>query len=115
VTRALAIVAALVACSKSDSEPPPPEPPRMSAAEAQRGREACTAYLEQVCACAKKVPTLADECKLARGGPEGVKLGLEIVANPDTSRADALQSLVIVRKTIKHCIEATAKLPASGC
>jgi hypothetical protein len=114
---AVALAVALAAC-KSGASTPSGEGSatvRMSADEERRGRDACKAYLAQVCACADRVPALVDECRLARGGPEAVQLGLDIAAGSETTKQDALGALASVRKTVKRCIEQTAKLASSGC
>ncbi len=119
MVRAIAIAAAaIVAVGCSKSSPPEeqaPARPTMSVEEAHRARDACAAYVEQACACAKEVPALAQECKLARGAPEAVQLALDIAARPDSSPQDAAGALASVRKTVKNCIESAAKLPAAGC
>ena len=118
MTRAVAVVALLVgaACSKTAApEETAERKPAMSVEEIRQAKDACTAYVEQVCACAKTVAALADECKLAHGAPEAVQLGLDVAARPETSSHDAAGALASVRKAVKNCIEATAKLPAAGC
>jgi hypothetical protein len=122
--RALALAAALAmtaTCGGSSDDsaaaPPPPEAParpKITPEEARTGRDACKAYVAQVCACAAKVTTLAQECRDAPKLVDSLTLMLEVAANAE-QRRDALQILANVRRTIKRCIERTAELPSQGC
>lgn len=115
----LALVPALVMAAgcKQKTEAPPvsagSDSPRIPAVEVKRGEDACKAYVDQVCACT--APAAADACKLARALPDALRVGLEIAASPDSTRNDVLHANDSVRKTIKECIEQTAKLPSLGC
>ena len=109
-----AALALATGCSKKPAPPPAPAPV-MSAAEIQRSKDACAAYVSQVCACAEQVPAVKHQCELARALPDAVGLGLAVAANPQSKRMDALEAQASVRKTVKECIEETAKLPALGC
>ena len=110
------LVLALAACKQKAAAPPPPEPvAAMPAAEAQRSGDACKAYEQKVCACAETVPAAKPPCDLAHALPDAVRLSLEIAANPETAKADALRAQQHVRESAKECIEQTAKLPALGC
>jgi hypothetical protein len=113
VTR-LVLVLALVACSKKE-EPAPAPKPAITEPEVKRGRDACTAYVAKVCACAETVAAQKEPCKLARALPEVVELSMEVAMNGDAKRLDTLQAADSIRKTVKTCIEETAKLPAAGC
>jgi len=117
MTRVALVVVALVAaagCKKKEEAPPKPVQP-MSAAEIQRNTDACTQYVTAVCACAEKVATVADQCKLAHALPEAVQISLATAQSPDSKPDIAAQAYAAVRKTAKECIEQTAKLPALGC
>jgi len=119
VTRAALLFALLAngaGCKKQEKKAPAPEPVEtMSAAEVQRSEDACKMYVERVCACAATVPAVAKECELAKGQPAAMKLSLEVATYPDSKPDVVRQSLAGVRKVVKECIEATARLPASGC
>jgi hypothetical protein len=113
--RWLLVLLAATACKKPPEPPPSSDMPVMPAAEIQRGRDACKAYVDKVCACAQTVAAMQQPCSLARALPDALQLNLDVAASPDTTRRDALQSHDSARKVIKECIEATARLPASGC
>jgi hypothetical protein len=107
------LVALLAACAKKQAEAPPVPP--MSAAEIQRGQDACKAYVDQVCACAGKLPAVKPQCDLARALPDALNLQLGLAAAPESKRNDVVSAQAGVRKVIKECIEETARLPALGC
>jgi hypothetical protein len=106
-------VAALGACAKQATEEARPAP--MSAEEIKRAEDACKTYVEKVCACSDKVPAAKDECGLARALPDAVQLQLSLAGAPETKKNDVLAAQAGVRKVVKQCIEAMAKLPALGC
>lgn len=109
---ALAICAA--AC-KGSSDAPAPPPAAMPAAEIKRALDACKAYVDQVCACARSVPALQRDCDLARAYPDAIQVELDVAASPDSTRRDVRQTHGGVRNIVKTCIEETARLPAAGC
>jgi len=97
---------------KKTSEPPPQETiPAMSADEVKRSEDACKVYMDRACAC----PAAAEQCKLAKAQPDAVRIGLEVATSPDSKPDIVRQAHASVRKTVKECIEQTAKLPALGC
>jgi len=101
---------------RADAPPgPPASTPVVPASEVKRGQDACKAYVDKVCACADATPALKEACSLARALPDAIQAGLEVTANPESTRRDALQANDSVRKVVKECIEETAKLPAAGC
>jgi hypothetical protein len=116
--KALALAALVLAgCAKKQDAPPAKEapPPAISAAEAQRARDACADYVAKVCACAGKVASLKSQCDLARAQPDAVRLDLEVAASPDSKRDDVMGAQKAMRQAVKECIEETAKLPSLGC
>lgn len=122
VTRWLAILAACAACAACKQQgdaprkaPPGAPGPTMPASEIQRARDACTAYVAKVCACAEAVPAMKQPCSLARALPDAIQVDLEVAASGDSTRRDVLQTQDSVRKIVKECIEQLAKLPAAGC
>lgn len=105
-----------VGCANKPADQAPPaddRPPRLPATELQRGRDACRAYVDQVCACT--APAAAEACRLARALPDALQLGIEVSTSPDSNRSDVLHANDSIRKAVKECIEQTAKLPALGC
>jgi hypothetical protein len=120
----LLILVALAGCKKSSdtqTEPgdrggPPVSPvPAMPASEIKRGQDACHAYVAQVCACAETVPAMTQPCALSRALPDAIQVDLDVAANPESSRRDALQAQDSARKIVKECIEEIARLPSAGC
>ena len=110
----LLLVLALAACAKkSDDEPARPK--AIAAEEVQRGQDACKAYVEKACACAAKVPSVKEQCDLARALPDALQLQLQYAQAAETKKNDVLAAQAAVRKVVKECIEETAKLPAAGC
>jgi hypothetical protein len=104
----------LGACKKSEPPPPPPPAAAIPQIEVKRAQDACKAYVDKVCACARSHPDLADSCKLARALPDALQVSLEVGSSGDSTRRDVLQTQDSVRKIAKECIEELARLPA-GC
>ncbi len=105
-------------CKKHAADAPAPTPDEVMpapipATEVQRGQDACKAYLAKVCACTEAAAK--QPCELAKALPDAIEVGLQISANPESTRRDVLQAQDSVRKTMKECIEQIAKLPGLGC
>jgi hypothetical protein len=117
--KGLVALAALAACGQSSSEEAAATPgsaaARMSPAEVQRASDACKAYVDRACACAKTVPAAKAACDGAHALPESIKTALEVAASPDSSADDVRHTQRFVRDTVAECIEQTAKLPQLGC
>lgn len=119
--RWLVVAAVIAGCSKtpSSSEAPPAvdDKPhsKMTEAEIVRGRDACTAYVDKICACATTKPDLKRECQLSKARPEALRISHEVSLSPDSSAKDVAQMDDVARKTIKGCFEDLAKLPTLGC
>ena len=112
----LLVVVGLAACSKSKEAPPVEDkPPLLPPAELQRASEACAGYVAKICACAETMAELKDECALAKVLPEAIDLAKRLAASPKAEGPDAVQAAANVRKTVRQCIEKTAKLPERGC
>ncbi|MCG8417869.1 MAG: hypothetical protein MJE77_07995 [Proteobacteria bacterium] len=112
------IVVLSTGCSKRDSESSGqamPEP--LDPAEARRGTEACDAYIEQVCNCAKTRPDdreIGDLCHMAPAKQSSLAAVVEV--NRTTSDARERYSTTrVARRIIKSCIEEQSRLLASGC
>lgn len=110
---------AVAACGYSAEDTQPAAPgsaaARMSAAEVQRAGDACKAYVDRACACAKTIPAAKAACDGAHALPESIKTALEVAASPDSTEADVRHTQRFVRDTVVECIEQTAKLPQLGC
>lgn len=114
--RWLSIAVLVIGCSKTEDKPKIEEPPALlPPAELQRAADACGGYVTRVCACAETVPAAKEECALAKALPEAIDVAKRLAANPKADREDAVQAAGSVRKTVRQCIEKTAKLPALGC
>ncbi len=112
----LLLLLALVGCAKHE-EPakkmPAPQLAPLPAGEVQRGKDACAAYVDKVCACASEEAKKA--CPLAKALPDAMRIALETSLNPSTDKDNAMRAQVNVRETAKECIEQAAKLPSIGC
>lgn len=108
------VLALLVIAACGKSEPPKKKVvPVMPAAEVQRAKDACKAYVDKACACTS--PAGQKQCAPAKALPEALELALGVAMSPDSTTDDAARAQVNVRETVKECIEQTAKLPALGC
>jgi hypothetical protein len=109
---------ALCAACKQQADPPPSagaRAPALPATEVKRAEDACKAYVDKVCGCARTMPALEQPCRLARALPDAVQVGVEVGATADTAERDVRQVQSSVRKIAKQCIEELARLPAAGC
>ncbi|MBA2542399.1 MAG: hypothetical protein H0V17_22345 [Deltaproteobacteria bacterium] len=118
--RALQIALVVVGLAACKSEPPPivkeeDKKPLLPPAELQRASEACAGYVAKVCACAETALDLKEECALAKLLPEAIDLAKRLASSPKADGEDAVQAAANVRKTVRQCIEKTAKLPERGC
>ena len=112
------LVLALLICVGCKKEAPAPPvdhdtAPPLPAAEIERGQDACQAYVDKVCACTAHAAK--DACGLAKALPDALEVARQVSVSPDSHRVDVLQANDSARKTIKECIEQTAKLPSLGC
>src|SRR5690606_20290519 len=96
-------------------EDPPPAVSPLPKAEAERGLQACNAYVARICACAESRPELAEECTLARARPQAFQLNLELSATPGLSDAEQTAVKVEARKIAAACFEDEARLDSTLC
>lgn len=120
MTRRASWLAALALCAackqQADAPAPAPAPtPTMPATEVKRAQDACKAYVDKVCGCARTIPALEQPCRDARALPDAVQVGIEVGASADTTQPDVRQVQATVRTIAKQCIEELARLPATGC
>jgi len=113
--RWLAALALCAACKQQADPPPPPPVAPLPAAEVKRAQDACKAYVDKVCGCARTLPALEEPCRLARALPDAVQVGLDVGASTDSTQRDVRQVQDSVRKIARECIEQLARLPAAGC
>ena len=107
----LALVLALVACSKADEPKRTGKVPALSEAEIQRSQDACNVYVTKACACANENPAAKEACDLARALPDAVRMDLGVAGSPESKPQDVYAAQNALRQTVKECIEQTAKLP----
>ncbi len=114
-----AAAAAAAGCKKTDekeAEAPPPAGERLPDSEAQLGRQACEAYVAQVCACAPAQPELKGECDMAKARPEAFQLNTRAaLAQGDADGKDRRAMIANARKIMRSCIEDAAALAKRGC
>jgi hypothetical protein len=119
VSRAWLLVLVLTGCGCGSSSDEPAAGsggvPVMSAAEVQRSRDACQAYVDQACACASTVAAAKAACDAARAIPESLRMALGVASTPGSKPEDVRHALRFVRSGVAECIEGTAKLPSLGC
>ncbi len=115
----IAVLAAAAGCHKSEEpaeERIAPAPNPISTTEADRGRQACEHFAEQVCDCALAVPEMTSECELARTRPGAFDLNLRAArASGHTSTRDVVSIQANARKIARACIEDAAALVKRGC
>jgi hypothetical protein len=117
----VALVIAAGCKAKADERPAEPaHRTTLTSVELQRGRDACKAYVDAICACARDkkggddAAELVRQCDLARALPDALRISEEVSLSADSTPKDVAQAEDSARKTVKECIEETAKLPV-GC
>lgn len=117
MSRWLAVIAlcAVAACKSESKQEQPPEQPNLQIGEveADRGRKACTAYKQQVCACAERTDDaeIDRECRLADARIGALNTHIRVLSSPgDMTRRDRSVVLSEVRKVIKGCFEDSVEL-----
>jgi len=104
--------------AKSDAAPGANRPPLMTAMERKRGEDACTTYVQALCACAAAKPTdakLAEQCALKQAKPEALQLLLAVDDDPKATDDSRLRAQIEARKLIAKCVMEHASLPSLGC
>ena len=119
---ALLLASLLVAAcaKKQDDDRGPATREPVPAAEAQRGKEACEAYVEQICQCAEarsgqeNHSELAEACHMAPAKLSSLAAVLEV--NRTTSDPkERITTERTARRIMKSCIDSQSKLLAKGC
>jgi hypothetical protein len=112
---ALAMLAALAGCSKKEKKAKPRVEP-MSAAEKQRGVDACTAYVERLCRCAETRPELKESCALVRTAQlEALRMAVAASNKKDEDAHVRWRTQVTARRIIQTCFEENNRLDPSIC
>lgn len=83
--------------------------------EIDRGRTACQSYVDRVCECAKTQAGMADECALAKGRPEALKLNIDLMTSPGLPVVEAKAVKVEARKIIAACFADEGRLDPATC
>ena len=116
---ALAFVAGCQEKKPAEGEPPPPTIELMGEEESQVGKEACNAYVEQVCGCVAKkpeMPELKGECEMARARPDAFEMNTRAaMAQGDANSKDRRSLVANARKIMRSCIEDASELVKKGC
>jgi hypothetical protein len=108
----------LCACGKKDEAPAGTRPVAIPSAERQRGGDACKAYVERLCACAKAHPERAevkDRCDRDQALPSAMELALGIDDDPDVAAQDVFRAQGEARKVIATCVEGVNWLATHQC
>ena len=111
------LVAGAVAC-KQEAPDRGARPAPISASERKRGGDACSAYLEKVCACARSRPAetdLAERCKLDVSLGEALELVLTVDDNPEATATDVWRAQDQARKIAANCLQSINEVAARGC
>ena len=113
---ALALVAGCREKKAAEGEPPPPMIEPMEEGELQVGKEACNAYVEQVCGCVAKIPELFEECQLAPARANAFEMNTRAaMAQGDANSKDRRSLVANARKIMRSCIEDASELVKKGC
>ena len=115
----IAVVALAAGCQEKKparDEPPPPMIEPMGDGESEVGKQACNAYVEQVCGCVAKLPELKDECEMARARPNAFEMNTRAaMAQGDANSKDRRSLVANARKIMRSCIEDASELVKKGC
>ena len=116
----IAIVLLLLACAcgKKDEQPANQRPVAIPSVERTRGTDACKAYIDKLCACAKAHPERADvkdRCDRDQALPSAMGLALGIDDDPDVAPEDVFRAQGEARKVIASCVEGINWLATHQC
>jgi len=103
-------------CSKEEAETSRHEIIPISAAEEERGIDACTAYAERLCRCADSHPEYAEKCALIRTARLEA-LQMAIAASREATEDDRVRwrTALTARRLISRCIEEDNLLDLAIC
>lgn len=115
---AIWLLIAAPGCQKKDAGPQAEEMPApISKSEAERGVEACRAYVQRVCACAEAKPDnaeLEELCYLAPAKARSVDMVLEVNLTTKDGK-ERVATRETARRIVSSCIEEQGMLDGKGC
>lgn len=103
------------ACSKESASGSAPAVEALPKQEIERGRTACQAYVDRVCACARNHADMADECALSKARPEAFEINIELARASGLSKIELQAVKVEARKIVAACFEDEGRLDAEKC
>jgi hypothetical protein len=119
------LVASMAACSKSPEQmeteakrvPAGDNAPRITPERVTQGLELCLGYSARVCKCADKDPSYKEECTLAQGRPEGLKVVVKFLGGSSgpMSTRERLEQEAGAEKIIAACVRADSALDPAKC
>jgi hypothetical protein len=89
----------------------------MSPERLEQGMTLCLGYVQRVCACAEKDAAFKDECSLAAGRPEALKLVIRVLAGQmgPISTQERKEQEAGAQKIIAACVKADGALDPARC
>ena len=118
-TFSLVVVLALLAgagCKgKPEEQAASAKPPPMSPIEIARAQDACKAYIDRLCSCARTRPELAERCQLKEAKRSAISMLLEVDKTDQASPAELFQIQDEIRKIVAKCIEEDNALDRESC
>ena len=114
----LAAILLAGACGSKEEPPAAARPAPIPQAEQQRGGDACKAFVDRTCACAKAHPEraeLADKCAHARPLPEAMEMALEVDRDSSSAPEDVFRAQSEVRQVVTACFAGVNWLATQGC
>lgn len=90
--------------------------PSITDAEAERGKQACNAYIERLCKCSESHEEYVKTCELAKAMPSALKMNLRTAqAEGNLERRDKSAVVHSARQIIRRCIENEVRLDDQKC
>jgi hypothetical protein len=77
----------------------------------------CRGYVQRLCRCAEKDPSLKDECELSASQPDGLAMTVKFLAGSEgpISTRERLEAEAGARKIIAACVKADGALDPQKC
>jgi hypothetical protein len=85
--------------------------------EVGQGMALCLGYMTRVCKCAETDAAFKEECELARGRPEALKMVVRILGGTQgpISTTERREQEAGARKIVKACVRADGALDPAKC